>query len=389
MSGASGFGAPSEERAGRGRLAVGVLAAILVLLLGGVLRAMTTVAIPVILAIFVTLAVLPLDRAVAGRFPRGFRWLGRAAVILLLLLLLGAFIGGLAYCVMRIATDMQNVSGSFADLLPEPGDSGQNGGLLSGVWSDIGQMIRDRGDSITGRLIGVVTDLAQTIANAMGVVLAGMLFVLFLVLLALTEMPLWERKLDNLSGGAAGSWRDVTETMGRALRRFFMTRAAVGVISAAIYSAWLMVFGLDLVVVWAILTFLMNFIPNLGAVISGVLPTLYAFFTLDVGTALLIGAGLIAIEQVIGSWIDPRLQGHQIALSPTVILTAVLFWSWLWGVAGAFLGTPMTLTIMILCNHVAASRPIALMLSNQKDARDLDEALGWPRGAGERTAPSS
>jgi AI-2 transport protein TqsA len=369
-------GQAREDR--RRHLAFGLLGAILVVLVGWALREMAAVVIPVILAIFVTLAVLPLDRAIAARLPDKLGWLGRLAVMLLLLFLLSGFIGGLAYCVMRIASDLSNVSGSLSDMLPEAGSSeGMGGGLFSTIWSDMGQMIRERGDSIMDRTIGVVTGLAQAIANAMGVVIAGLFFVLFLVLLALTETPLWQSKLDSLTGGPAGSWRRVTETMGAALRRYIMTRAAVGLISASIYSLWLFPFGLDLILVWAILTFLMNFIPNLGAVISGVFPTLYAFFTLDPGTALLIGAGLVVIEQVIGNWIDPRMQGNQVALSPLVILIAVVFWGWLWGVAGAFLGTPMTLAIMILCNHVAVLRPIAVLLSNQGGAKDLDEVLGW------------
>jgi AI-2 transport protein TqsA len=95
---------------------------------------------------------------------------------------------------------------------------------------------------------------------------------------------------------------------------------------------------------------------------------------------------LIVIEQVIGNWIDPRMQGNQVALSPLVILIAVVFWGWLWGVAGAFLGTPMTLAIMILCNHVAVLRPIAVLLSNQGGAKDLDEVLGWRGDAEEDSA---
>jgi AI-2 transport protein TqsA len=90
---------------------------------------------------------------------------------------------------------------------------------------------------------------------------------------------------------------------------------------------------------------------------------------------MLVGAGLIVIEQVIGNWVDPRMQGNQVALSPLVILIAVVFWGWLWGVAGAFLGTPMTLAIMIVSNAIPPLRPVALLLSNQKRPEDLDAVL--------------
>jgi AI-2 transport protein TqsA len=359
------------------RLGFGLAGVVVVILAGWALGGMATVAIPVILAIFVTLAVLPLDRAIAGRMPRRLAWLGRAAVMLLLLLILGAFIAGLAYCVARIATELPDMPRSLGALMPE--DDGATGQGMAGAIRDL---LEDRGEELTSRIIGTATSLAQTVASAMGVVFVGMFLVLFLTLLALVEARTWEAKFDGMpSAEDSAGWRRAAATLGGALRRFIATRALVGVISAAAYSAWIVPFGLDLILVWAILTFLMNFIPNIGAVISGVLPTIYAFFTLDPGTALAIGAGLTLIEQVIGNWIDPRLQGDRVALSPFVILVAVVFWSWLWGVAGAFLGTPMTLAIMVLSNNVPALRPVALILSNQPSSADLDRKLGW-RGDG-------
>lgn len=381
MRGRHGLEAPDDDTSRRGmRLGFGLLAVILVILAGWAMRSMAAVVIPVVIAVFVTLAAQPLDRAISGRMPRRLTWLGRLAVMLVLLVFLGAFIGGLAYCVQRIATALPNMPQSLDALLPqmglEGGTSEENGGRPT-MADNLRDILQNRGEEITARVIGTATSLAQTVASAMGVVFVGMFLVLFLVLIALGETETWEAKFDQMPSGDGGNWRRAAATLGRALRRFIVTRAVVGVISATAYTLWLLPFGIELLLVWAILTFLMNFIPNIGAVISGVFPTLYAFFTLDPGTALLIGVGLTLIEQVIGNWVDPQLQGNQVALSPLVILIAVVFWSWLWGVAGAFLGTPMTLAIMILGNNVSRLRPVALLLSNQPNSRRLDEALGW------------
>jgi AI-2 transport protein TqsA len=138
---------------------------------------------------------------------------------------------------------------------------------------------------------------------------------------------------------------------------------------------WLYLFDVRLLPVWAILTLLLSFIPNLGSVLSGVLPTLYALVTKDFQTALLIGAGLFAIEQVVGNFIDPRLQGRQIAISPLVVLAAILIWGWIWGVAGALLAVPMTIAIMVACAQVPALRPLALILSDQTEEDELLDSL--------------
>lgn len=367
---------PTATRARR-RYLVPLVSLIAVLATGAVVQWLSAVLIPVVLALFVTLAVLPLDKGIAARLPYRLAPLGRVAVMLLLLLVLTAFLGGLTYCVGQIAAQLPTLQGGLDAVIPAP--------EATGPWATVVDTIRDmaRGQagSIMGRVVDIATTLAQTVAGAMGTALAGMVLVLFLILLALSEAETWEAKLDTIitrgtaPGTPGASWRDVTQTLGSALQRFIVTRAAVGVLSAAVYTAWLAPFGVELLMVWAILTFLMNFIPNIGALVSGVFPTLYAFATLDVTTALIIGVGLIVIEQVIGNWVDPRLQGNQIALSPLVILIAVVFWSFLWGAAGAFLGTPMTLAIMIICNALPALRPLALFLSNQSSHGDLDRAL--------------
>lgn len=351
--------------------AVGIAAAILVVLAGSTLKAMAGVVIPVVLALFVTLAVLPLDRALTARLPSAVSWLGRVGVMGILVLTLSLFLGGLAFCVTQIATQLPDLSNGMDTFVPTPdGD---------GPWAQISReaqtLLQGAEASLSDRLIDTVSAFARNMAGATGALFAGMILVLFLILLALSEAHTWEGKLDSMAAGSRGSWRDVTETMGAALRRFIITRALVGVISAIVYTLWLLPFGMELLLVWAILTFLMNFIPNVGSFVSGVFPTVYAFFTLDFATAMIIGTGLIVIEQVIGNWIDPRLQGNQIALSPLVILISVIFWGWLWGVAGAFLGTPMTLSIMILCNAITPLRPVALVLSNRKRPEELDAAL--------------
>ena len=93
------------------------------------------------------------------------------------------------------------------------------------------------------------------------------------------------------------------------------------------------------------------------------------------GSAALIAAGFFASEQAIGNFVDPRLLGRQIVLSPLVILVALMFWAWLWGAAGAFLATPIMLSLLVAFNHIAALRPIALVMSNQPTPDDLDRAL--------------
>ncbi|MDX5414211.1 MAG: AI-2E family transporter, partial [Rhodobacterales bacterium] len=94
------------------------------------------------------------------------------------------------------------------------------------------------------------------------------------------------------------------------LRRYLLARVVLGIITAARYAGWVWIFGIDLLVVWALIVFLLGFIPTFGSLIAGILPVIYAFVQKDFTTAMGAGIGLLVIEQVMGNYVDPRVQGR-------------------------------------------------------------------------------
>src|SRR5690606_27153103 len=105
--------------------------------------------------------------------------------------------------------------------------------------------------------------------------------------------------------------------------------------------------GTPLLLVWAVLALLLNFIPTFGSLIAGALPVLFVLGQQDLSTALFVGAGLLIIEQIMGNYVDPKVTGHQLALSPLVVLVSLVLWTWLWGITGALIATPMTMLLAI------------------------------------------
>ena len=373
------------------RLRTALLAGILVLLAGWALRATAVVVVPLVSALFIAVTLAPLDRAVAARLPGWLAWIGRVVVVGLLLFALALFFAGLVYAAQQVVAEMPEVSRGLSDILPA-GASGldalerslSGGGAPppealaagDGAPPALRDLLEQVGSVAGGWIVEAATALAQRIAGAVGSFVAATIIVVFIVLLSLGEGALWRRKLAALWPGDGGSgWTAAIETLSVKLRRFLLMRLAMGALSAALYVGWLWLFDVRLLTVWALLTLLLSFVPNLGSVISGVLPTLYVFVTHDPQTAVAIGAGLFAIEQVVGNFVDPRLQGRQVALSPLVVLTAILAWGWIWGVAGALLAVPMTLAVMVICAQWPALRPLALLLSDQPDERRLMAAL--------------
>ncbi|MHA6346020.1 AI-2E family transporter [Roseivivax sp. CAU 1761] len=410
---------PSRLRSARlGRPLLIGLAAILGI---AVLKLGAPVIMPVVAALMIVLVLAPLDTRLTGRFSERWEWVGHIGTLGLLLVVMLAFLGGLAFCAQHLSQEYEEVSSALTGVIEEtvaeetgaaapaegdarggadtaarggaqPGDAdgaasggeaaaaqgGEDSGTGSEAGQGSGQPASEAGllQRLGGGLADAATAAATAVASGMAQMIAGFVVVYFLVLLAFSERRLWVAKFDRL---VPASWhapvRSILSTASRRLRIYLAVRTGVGLLNAALYVAWLALFGIDLLPVWAILTFLLNFIPNLGSIISAALPFLYAFVTLDPGMALLAGLGLFVIEQVVGNYLDPKLQGRQIALSALVILVSLVLFYWLWGVAGALLAVPVTMIVNVACAHFPATRGVALALSDQSDDAGLHTAM--------------
>jgi AI-2 transport protein TqsA len=157
---------------------------------------------------------------------------------------------------------------------------------------------------------------------------------------------------------------EIVGDVARGFRSYVAIRSLLGVMTAALYGLWLWLWDVDLIIVWMLLAFLLNFVPTLGSLIAGGLASAFAFLQHDIGSAVAVGLGLLAIEQVMGNYVDPRLQGRRLSISPFVVLFMLLLWTWIWGVAGALLAVPITVLMVMVISRVPALAPIAFLFSH-------------------------
>lgn len=122
-------------------------------------------------------------------------------------------------------------------------------------------------------------------------------------------------------------------------------------------------FGVDFALFWGILMFLLNFIPNVGATIATIPVILLALVQLDnIVMAILFIAILVCGQMVMGNVVEPRLMGNRLALKPLAILLGLIFWGFLWGIAGMFLAVPLMVGIRILASYFNFSRGFERLL---------------------------
>jgi predicted PurR-regulated permease PerM len=131
--------------------------------------------------------------------------------------------------------------------------------------------------------------------------------------------------------------------------------------------AWLS--GLQFAWDWGVIAFALNYIPFIGPFIATVFPTLFALAQFaSWQAALAVFACLNVIQFVIGSYIEPRLAGRVLAISPFVVLFAVFLWAFLWGPFGAFIGVPITIALLTFCAQHPSSRWLSDLLAGSADA---------------------
>ena len=138
-----------------------------------------------------------------------------------------------------------------------------------------------------------------------------------------------------------------------------------------------LVAGLQLAAEWGVIAFALNYIPFIGPFIATVFPTLFALAQFaSWQSALAVFACLNIIQFVIGSYVEPRVSGSALAISPFVVLFSVFFWTSLWGLFGAFIGVPITIALLTFCAQHPSSRWLADLLGDRPRERAVNRHRG-------------
>jgi predicted PurR-regulated permease PerM len=151
------------------------------------------------------------------------------------------------------------------------------------------------------------------------------------------------------------------------------TVAGAGIAVGSALIMWAM--GLSHVPFWAFLIFLANYIPAIGVAIGVLLPTVFGLVELDaLWKPAVIFVGMESVHFVVGHVLLPRMQGKSLNIDPLVVLLSLAFWGVIFGMAGAFLSTPLTVIVMVVCAEFPGSRAIAVLLSSDGNPFTADTA---------------
>ena len=166
-------------------------------------------------------------------------------------------------------------------------------------------------------------------------------------------------------------WTRMTDDV----NRYLGYKTAISLATGVLLGLWGWILGVDFPVLWGLLAFLLNFIPNIGSVLAAIPPVLLALVQFGLGRAVAVGAGYVAVNMVVGNVIEPMVFGRKLGLSNLVVFLSLISWGWIWGPVGMLLSVPLTMVVKLALEHSEQYHWVSVLLGPSSDA----EAVGKKR----------
>jgi predicted PurR-regulated permease PerM len=191
------------------------------------------------------------------------------------------------------------------------------------------------------------------------------------VILGLFEAAPLGQRLRRIGDGQSGAAAiDTAAEIAVRLQTYLLVRLGMSVLTGLAFWIFAALYGLELEREWGVIAFVLNFIPFIGSFVATLLPSIFAAAQFEsLYAALVVFVALNVLQFIIGSYIEPRVTGTAVAVSPFMVLFAVFFWGVLWGVAGAFIGVPILIAFAVVCARYPATWSIAALLLADTNTR--------------------
>ncbi|NOX89215.1 MAG: AI-2E family transporter [Calditrichaeota bacterium] len=204
-------------------------------------------------------------------------------------------------------------------------------------------------------------DIAKGLLNSVGSFLT-FLFKTIIVIIFLAYLLMGKRNIDKkirLAFDHAQAERilSILNSVTTQVQKYLGAKTLVSFMTGGISILIFVIFGLDFAIFWGFLIFLFNFIPNIGSIIASILPVIFSLVQFgSVSKAFWMLVALAFLQTLMGNVIEPRLMGRSLNLSPLMVIISLIFWGYLWGVAGMILAVPILATLTIVFENVPELR---------------------------------
>ncbi|KZN50124.1 AI-2E family transporter [Pseudoalteromonas luteoviolacea] len=331
-----------------------VLASLFIVLAG--IKLANDIVVPFILAAFIAIICNPLLRFFASyRIPKG----AAIVIIIALVALLGMSLAGL---VGQSLNDFSLQLPSYREALQDKFiwlvDTAANYNILI-----------DKQQLISLFDPGKMIDVATNMLAGFGGVMANIFLILLTVVFMLFEAPMLSKKVHLALDDPQMKMQQIDRFLD-SINSYLAIKTGVSLATGVLAGFLLWLLDVDYFVLWGVLAFLLNYIPNIGSIIAAVPPVLLALVTHGPVVSGLVAAGYLSINTIMGNMIEPKYMGKGVGLSTLVVFVSLIFWGWLLGTVGMLLSVPLTMVVKIGLENSEDGRWLATMLGSYEESKN-------------------
>ncbi|MFI3256766.1 MAG: AI-2E family transporter [Spirochaetales bacterium] len=345
-----------------------LLLVLLAVVFAAVLKVTESVLIPVTIAILISLVFEPILLTLNKKFK--IPWLLGIfilfSIVIIVIWVSSALLVSSLRAIVALLPKYEErftiIYTSVADIFQLPFD--EENTLFENLWNQV---------SVRQIVQNFALSFSSNIFSFLQTTTVVVLFAIFFLL----ELRFLRQKLETVFGDenkdrATLIITDIIEQIIRYLSVKFYISLATGLL---VFLGTLAI-GLDFPIIWGFIAFVLNFIPNFGSIIAGIITSGFALlqFWPEPTPVILTIILMLGTNFVLGNFVEPRIQGQQLGLSPFVIIVSLSFWGWLWGFTGLVLGVPMMVILKIICQNFSVLQPISLLLGDYRTAKAQAES---------------
>lgn len=228
------------------------------------------------------------------------------------------------------------------------------------------QFLHDKGFEFSDESISEFIDpskmaaFASSIIKGFGSALTNSFMILLLVVFMLLEASILPKKLQAIHADASSHAREFIDNV----KQYMKIKSIFSFATGFIIYLGMLVIGLDYALLWGVLAFMLNFVPNIGSIIAAVPAVLLALIQLGFLGALEVGIIFIFVNIILGSILEPKYMGEGLGLSTLVVFLSLLFWGWVFGPVGMLLSIPLTIMLKLALQTNLQTQWIAVLLGS-------------------------
>ncbi len=351
----------NEETSSRSKYPVSLIIASIIIILAGMMHAAPMVT-QLMLALFISIiCAQPIMWLQKKKVPQGL------AVALVFVGIVGLFIG--------FGELISSSLSSFYDNMPVYQENlSRMGGKLMAFLQDYGiKVSRENMSHLLdpSRVMNVTTNFLAQLGGLMGDAFTIFILALFL-LLELDSINLKTQAIFSTSNIAI----DYLNKIGKSIRHYLSIKTITSLLTGVLIWIGLLIIGVDYAIIWGLIAFLFNYIPNIGSIIAAIPAVLFVLVQLGLGGVLWTSVIFVTVNMIIGNAVEPKMMGRGMGLSTFVVFLSLIFWGYILGAVGMFLSVPLTMAIKIMLEQSQSTRWLAVVLGTRKDAEEMIKDRG-------------